>query len=83
MTLWMGSGSRVEKPHPLLERAITGMAMSEKFGIPQYKDIREMPYREYIVYRLAIQNYGEIMTLNRQGRENQAEAVRRAGLHAS
>lgn len=82
MTLWVGDGSTVKKPHPLLGQAITGMMMSEKYGIPQYKDIREMPYREYLVCRLAAQNYGEIMKLNRQGQVNQAEAAKRAGIHA-
>jgi len=82
MTLWAGDGASVMSPHPLLGRAIIGMVMAEKYGMPQYKDIREMPYKEYLVYRLAAQNYGEVMKLNRQGQVNQAEAAKRAGIHA-
>jgi hypothetical protein len=65
MELWREGGS-VRDPHPLLEEVINAINIHERFGIPAWSTIGEIPIRTYAVVRKALECYNESMSLNQK-----------------
>jgi hypothetical protein len=82
-TLWLGQGSTVNDPHPLLERAVSSMSQYERYGIPLYPTTQEVPLKLMRVMRLVSQNYSEVQGLNQRSNYNQEIAARQAGLRGA
>jgi hypothetical protein len=78
--LWVGKGSRLDNPHPLIEEAVTAMIFKERYGMAVYANVEEMPQKLYTAYRLVSSLYGEIQEINLQTRDLGEKAKRMAGL---
>jgi hypothetical protein len=62
--LWSGNGSSLKDPSIHVERAILGIMMHEKYGIPSYASISDMPEKVYRVYRLVANLSDQIQKRN-------------------
>ena len=72
--------SRLKNPHPLMEEALLGTVMKERYGIPLYKSLEEMPQKVYLALRLIASNYNEIANQQSKSDDLRLKAMKLAGL---
>lgn len=78
--LWLGKGTKISNPHPLLEEAVSAMVLKERYGMPSFNTIGDMPYKLYVAFRVISGYYSDIQEMNMQTRDLGEKAKRLAGL---
>jgi len=79
MELWREGGS-VRDPHPLLEEVVNAMNLHERFGVPAWSTIGDIPIRTLVVIRKALECYNESMSLNQKEESVRKHAREMAGV---
>jgi len=77
-----GSRTSVNNPHPVVERACLSMLFSEKFKIPFYASVEEMPYSVLQGFRL-VASVSDKMMESRQTAEDLRQQAKRLAGHRS
>jgi len=70
----------IGKIHPLLEFAITAMNLKERYGIPAFTNLNDMPQRNLEAIQVAMEILSNTMEMRKRQKEMQDRAAEKAGI---
>jgi hypothetical protein len=78
--IWMFNQGNIGRIHPLLESSITALNLKERYGIPAFANVMEIPQRNLEAMQLAMEILSNSMEMKRQQHAMQQRAAEKAGI---
>jgi hypothetical protein len=78
--IWMMNQGNIGKIHPLLETSITALNLKERYGVPAFPSVMDIPQRHLEAMQLAMEILSNSMEMKKQQQEMRQRAMEKAGI---